>query len=61
MARRDEILTIATRYKFTEKRRRSGHRIWVNAAGVTVTTGSTLSDKRALKNVEAQFRRSANA
>jgi hypothetical protein len=59
MARRDHILPIATRYEFTEKRRKGGHRVWVNAAGATVTTGSTLSDRRALLNIERDFRRAA--
>jgi len=59
MARRDTIAPLAAQYMFTEKRRSSGHRIWVHLSGAVVTTGSTPSDRRALKNVEAQFRRTA--
>jgi predicted RNA binding protein YcfA (HicA-like mRNA interferase family) len=56
MARRDPIAPIMARYGFAEKR--SGkHRIWQHPSGAVVTTGSTISDHRALKNIERDCRR----
>jgi predicted RNA binding protein YcfA (HicA-like mRNA interferase family) len=56
MASRDPIIEIAARFGFMEHRRKR-HRIWKHPSGIVVTTGSTLSDRRALLNIEKQFRR----
>ena len=60
MARRDTIAPIAAKFGFVEVRH-TRHRIWQHPSGATVTTGSTLSDRRALLNIEKQFRRSLAA
>jgi hypothetical protein len=56
MARRDPIAPIMARYGFTEKRSKR-HRIWQHPSGATITTGSTISDRRALANIERDCRR----
>jgi hypothetical protein len=60
MARRDPIAPIAAKFGFVEVRH-TRHRIWQHPSGAVVTTGSTLSDRRALMNIEKQFRRSLAA
>jgi len=60
MARRDTIAPIMAHYGFVEVRR-SRHRIWQHPSGAVVTTGSTLSDHRALKNIERDCRRALAA
>jgi len=57
MARRDTIAPIAAKFGFIEVRHKR-HRVWQHPSGAVVTTGSTLSDHRALANIEKQFRRS---
>ncbi len=51
------IAAIAAKYGFVEVRHKR-HRVWQHPSGAVVTTGSTLSDHRALANIEKQFRRS---
>jgi len=60
MARRDIIALIMARHGFVEKRS-NRHRIWQHPTGAVVTTGSTISDHRALKNIERDCRRALMA
>ena len=55
MARRDTIAPIAAKYGFVQVRH-TRHRIWQHPSGAVATTGSTLSDCRALLNIEKQFK-----
>jgi hypothetical protein len=60
MARRDPIAPIMAKHGFIEKRSKR-HRIWQHPSGAVVTTGSTLSDHRALANIERDCRRALAA
>jgi hypothetical protein len=60
MARRDPIAPIMARHGFIEVRR-TRHRIWQHPSGAVVTTGSTISDHRALMNIERDCRRALAA
>jgi hypothetical protein len=60
MARRDPVLSLAAHYGYSEHRSKR-HRVWKHPSGAVVTTGSTISDHRALMNIERDFRRALAA
>jgi hypothetical protein len=60
MDRFKEIKAIAVEFNFT-LHREGKHYIWKSPSGALVTTGKTLSDRKALKNIRSMFRRASVA
>jgi predicted RNA binding protein YcfA (HicA-like mRNA interferase family) len=53
---RNDIINLAKRYGFVLHREKK-HFIFKDAAGRTMVCGKTISDRRALKNIEQEIKR----
>jgi hypothetical protein len=53
---RNDIIALAKRYGFVLHRKKK-HFIFKDGAGRTMVCGKTISDRRALKNIESELKR----